>query len=177
MGAFWLLATAEVPEKAGFALNTNILDTNLINLIIIIGLLVYFSRDLVSSILVQRRSQIETTIREAEQSHQEAKANLETQQQQLAQVQSQAEQIRSTGVERAQGLKEAILAQTEVEIARLRVTADQETSSEQERIEAELRQRIATLAIAKVAAQLREQLTEADQRALIDRNIALLGGP
>lgn len=182
MGTFLLLAaeagaeTAEVVEESSFGLNTNILDTNLINLLIIIFVLVYFGRNFLGSILAERRSQIETNIREAEQHKQEAAATLAERQQKLARVQTEADRIRSEGKQRAQSAKDAILAEAEEAIQRLRETAEQERSSEQDRIIAELRQRVIALAVEKVEAQLKRELTESAQQRLIDRSIALLGG-
>ena len=48
--------------------------------------------------------------------------------------------------------------------------------AEQSRILAELRVRIAELAMAKVGSQLPDRLNDASQQKLVDRSIALLGG-
>jgi F-type H+-transporting ATPase subunit b len=181
MGTFLLLATeataevAEAVEESGFGLNTNILETNLVNLVIIIFVLVYFGRNLVGKTLAERRNRIETEIRDSEQQRQAAAAKLADQQQRLAQAQSEAERIRAEGKQRAQSAREAILTQATVDIERLREAAVQETSTEQERILAELRQRIAALAIQRVEAQLETGLASSQQKQLIDRSINQLG--
>jgi len=55
MGTVLLLAT-EASGEGGFGLNFDILETNLINLVIIIAVLFYFGRGFVGKILTERRS-------------------------------------------------------------------------------------------------------------------------
>ena len=55
MGTVLLLAT-EASGEGGFGLNFDILETNLINLVIIIAVLFYFGVRIVGKILTERRS-------------------------------------------------------------------------------------------------------------------------
>jgi len=177
MGNFWLLATeaAEAHER-GFGINFDILDTNLINLVIIIGVLFYFGRGFLGKILSERRAKIEAAIKDAEKRQKDAAAALADRQQKLAQAQTEAERIRAQAQENAKRAKEAILAQSVQEIERLRESATQEMNVERERAIAELRQRVAAMALQRAEAQLKEQLDEGRQHQLIDRSIARLGG-
>jgi F-type H+-transporting ATPase subunit b len=59
----------------------------------------------------------------------------------------------------------------------MKTAAAQDLTSQQERIISELRQRIATLALQQVETQLKSGLSEATQQQLIDRSIAMIGGP
>lgn len=185
MGMFYWLATeagvgelAEAAEAGKFGFNFDILETNLINLVIVIGLLIYLGRNFLGKILAERRQTIETEIQEAEQRKREAAEQLADEQQKLAQAQAEAERIRVNATERATAARAEILLQAEQEIQRIREAASQDASSNQERAIAELRQRVTTLALQQVEAQLQAQLqnnAEA-QRKLVDRSIALLGG-
>jgi len=78
MGTFSLLATeaAHAVESGGFGLNFNVLETNLINLAIIIGVLFYFGRKVLVNILEERRSRIAEEIRDAEKRQKDAAAAL-----------------------------------------------------------------------------------------------------
>ncbi|MBW4518392.1 MAG: F0F1 ATP synthase subunit B [Scytolyngbya sp. HA4215-MV1] len=177
----WLVAeaavkTAETAEEGGFGLDFNLFETNLVNLSIVIGILVYFGRGVLGKILGDRQSAIETAIREAEQRKQEAAAALADQQQKLAQAQAEATRIRAEAETSAKAAKAAILAQAELDIQRLREAAEQDVSTEQERVMTELRQRIATLALQKVRSELPSRLDDDLQRRLVDRSIAMLGG-
>ncbi|NEO68539.1 F0F1 ATP synthase subunit B [Moorena sp. SIO3H5] len=175
MGNLVLLAT-EAHGEGGFGLNFNILETNLINLGILLGVLYYFGSKLVGNILSERRSKIEQAIKEVEARQREGAEALADQQQKLAQAQVEAENIRAAAEVNAKAAKEAILAASAQEIERMKESAVQDLNSERERAMAELRQRVATMAMAKVDAQLRDTLDNSAQQQLIDRNIALLGG-
>ena len=52
--------------EGGFAINLNPLETNLINLVIVIGLLVYFLKGLLGGILERRRESILKELNDAE---------------------------------------------------------------------------------------------------------------
>lgn|GEM_PF-117398 len=182
MGTFSFLATAaaevaaEGGSEGGFGLNFDILETNLINLSIIIGVLFFFGRKFLGNTLSERRSKIEEEIRDAEKRQKEAAAALADAQQKLAKAQSEAEKIRASAEENAQAAKTAILEASRQEIERMRDTAVRDLNTERDRAIAELRQRVAALAMQRVESQLRDHLDDSAQQQLIDRSIALLGG-
>ncbi|MGP1385845.1 MAG: F0F1 ATP synthase subunit B [Thainema sp.] len=167
---------AEAVEESGFGLNFDILETNLINLAIVIGVLFYFGRKLLGNILGERRSRLETAIREAEQRKQEAMSALAEQQQKLAQAQAEAKRILETAQKNAENAKAEVLAQSEKDLERLKTSAAQDLTSQQERIVAELRRRIATLALEKAESQLSDHLDDNVQQQLISHSIDRLGG-
>ncbi|NJP08263.1 MAG: F0F1 ATP synthase subunit B [Leptolyngbyaceae cyanobacterium RU_5_1] len=174
----WLLAEAgtEASESGGFGINFDILETNLINLSIVIGILVYFGRGFLGKVLGDRRSTIATAIREAEERRKQAAAALADEQQKLAQAQQEATRIRAAAQERATATRAAILAQAERDIERLRETASQDVNTERDRAIAELRQRIATLALQRAEAELPSRLNDEVQNSIINRSIAMFGG-
>ncbi|WP_017307103.1 F0F1 ATP synthase subunit B [Spirulina subsalsa] len=174
MGIVFYLAT-EGAER-GFGLNFDILETNLFNLVIIIAVLFYFGRQFLGTILSQRQARISEAIQEAEQRVTTAATQLAEAQQNLAQAQDEAKKIRANAEATAGRLKTEILAKGEAEIARIRETAAADLSTEQDRAIAELRQRVATLALAKVEAHLKDHLDDSIQGELIDRSIARIGG-
>lgn len=167
---------AEAGSEGGFGLNLDILGTNLINLVIIIGVLFYFGRNIVGKTLSERREKIETAILSAERRQKEAAAALAEQQQKLAQAQAEAERIGKSAVESADVARENILAQVAQDIERLKETANQDLNSERERAIAQLRQQVVAMALQKVESQLETGVDETAQQKLIDRSIALLGG-
>ncbi|NJL36946.1 MAG: F0F1 ATP synthase subunit B [Leptolyngbyaceae cyanobacterium RM2_2_4] len=167
---------SEAAEEGGFGLNFNILDTNLINLAIILGVLFYFGRGFLGKILLERREKIETAIQDAEKRKKDAAAALADQQQKLAQAQTEAGRIRAAAEESAKKAKEAILVQTEQDIQRIKAAAVQDLNSQQERVIAELRQRVVALALQQTESRLKSDLNENTQQQLIDRSIAMLGG-
>jgi len=166
---------AEAAEGGGFGLNFDILETNLINLSIVIALLIYFGRGFLGKILGDRRSAIETAIKEAEQRKKDASIALADQQQKLAQAQSEAEKIRASADDAAKAARAEILAKSEQDLQRMREAAAQDLTTEQERVIAELRQRVAALALQKVESELPGRLNDEVQQRLVDRSIAMLG--
>lgn len=182
MGTFSFLATAaaevaaEGGSEGGFGLNFDILGTNLINLSIIIGVLFFFGRKVVGNTLSERRSKIEEAVQDAEKRQKVAAASLADAQQKLAKAQAEAEKIRAAAEENAQAARAAVLEAAAKEVERMRETAVQDLNTERERAIAQLRQRVAAMAMQQVESQLRDHLNDSAQQQLIDRSIALMGG-
>ncbi|NJK99447.1 MAG: F0F1 ATP synthase subunit B [Spirulinaceae cyanobacterium RM2_2_10] len=162
--------------EASFGLDFNPLETNLVNLVIIIGVLVYFGRQFLGNLLGSRRERIQSEIAEAEQRAERAAVQLADAQQKLAQAQAEAGRIRQQASETAAQAGEKVLAEGRAEIERIREGAAQDVSSEQARAIADLRQRVATLALERAEARLQDILDESAQTQLIERSIAQLGG-
>jgi F-type H+-transporting ATPase subunit b len=170
------LAEAHAEAEGGFGLNFDILESNLINLSILLGVLFFYGRKIVGNVLSERRAKIAAQIEEVEQKLKQAAKSLEEQQQKLTQAQATAAQIRKDAEANAEKTKQEIIAQGEKEVERIKVMAVQDLNSEQDRAIAELRQRVAALAIERVEARLQGILDDSTQQTLIDRSIAQLGG-
>ena len=168
-------AHSEVAE-GGFGLNFDILEANLINLGLLIGILVYFGRPLLTNILSERRSNIEAQINQAEQRAKEAAAELAQAQQKLTQAQAEAQNILKTAQTSAQAAKQAILARSEEDVQKLKETAAADLNSEREKAIAQLRASVVASALQKVESELQTGVADDAQQALIDRSIALIGG-
>ena len=175
MGLLLLLAAeASGIEESGFGLNLDLLDTNLINLVIIIGVLIVFGRKFLGETLSSRRSQIQAEIQDAEERKQKAASELASQQQKLAQA--QAKKLIEDANTRAEAAKAAILVQADADIERLNAEAQKDVSSQQDKIAAELRQYVAERALVAAESLCRSELNDASQQQLIDRSISMLGG-
>ncbi|MEO0539909.1 MAG: F0F1 ATP synthase subunit B [Cyanobacteria bacterium P01_A01_bin.105] len=172
MDILWLVAS----EEGGFGLNFDILETNLINLIIIIGVLIYFGSNFLGKTLSERRAEIESAIQEAEARQQKAATALAEQKKNLKQAEAEAQRILASAKENAEKAKAAIITQSEKDVERLKASAQQDLESQQDRVLQELRQRVADMAMGRVQTQLPERLNESVQTQLVDKSIALLGG-
>jgi F-type H+-transporting ATPase subunit b len=175
MGTVLLLA-AEASHEGGFGLNFDIFETNLINLLIVIGVVFYFGRGFLGKILSERRAGIEEAINDAEKRQKDAAAALAEEQQKLTQAQAEAERIRATAEENAKVAKQAILTQAAQDVERMKADAGKELEAETERAIAQLRAIVASMALERVESQLKTTLDDSTQHQLIDRSIALLGG-
>ncbi len=182
MSTFSFLATAaaevaaEGSSEGGFGLHFDLLETNLINLSILIGVVFYFGRKFLGKTLSERRSVIEEAILDAQKRQKEAASALADAQQKLAQAQAEAERIRATAEENAQTARSAVLDAAAKDVERMKETAVQDLNSERERAIRDLRQRVAAMAMERVESQLLGHLDDSAQQQLIDRSIALLGG-
>lgn len=175
--SFFILAT-EVHEagEGGFGLDFNLLETNLFNLAILIGLLVFYGSKILGNILNERRSQIADAIQEAEERQRKAAAALEEEQQKLVKAQAEAERIRQKAKDRATTLADEIAEKSRQDVERLKETAAADLSSEQERVITQLKKQVAQMALDKAESRLKEQVNDDVQNQLIDRSIAQLGG-
>jgi len=148
---------ASSASEHNFGLNIDLLETNLINIAILVGVLFYFGRKVISKILSERHLSIEAAIEEAEQRSKEAAAALSDAQQKLTQSQAEAQKIRQAAEENAQAAREAILARTVQDIQRLKET-------------------VVAMALQKVESQLPSRVDDTAQQQLIERSMALMGG-
>ncbi len=176
VGTLLYLAEAHSEVEGGFGLNLNILQTNIINLSILLGILYFYGSKIVGNILSERRSKIAQQIQEIEQKQKTAAATLAQEQQKLAEAKQTADKIRQEAEANAEKVKAAILAQGEKEVERLKASAAADLSSEEVKAIAELRQRVAALALERVESQLPGMLDDSAQTTLIDRSIAQVGG-
>ncbi len=172
MGIFSYLASSH----GGLGLNLNIFETNLINLSIILGLVVVYGSKLVGNILNDRKGRIEEEIKDAETRASIAAKALEQANQNLAQAKAKAEKIKAEAQVDATRAAEAIKAQGAKELEKLKEAAGKELDSEQAKVMAELKQRIAVLALERVESELKQRLDGSTQTRLIDHSIAQLGG-
>lgn len=159
----------------GFSLNTNIFDTNIINLIIVIVVLVWFLKGFLGGILERRREAILADLKDAEERLLIASKALEEGQLELAQAQATAQKILSDGKKRAIAIREDSELRTIQEMARIRQDAVANLSAETARVVELLRLETARSAVEKAIAALPGKLNASIQAKLIDRSIEALG--
>lgn len=170
------LAEAHSEVESGFGLNLDILDTNLINLTLLVGILFYYGKPLLGNILEERRSKIADQIKAVEQKQKQAEITLAEEKKKLEEAQATAAKIRQQATANAQKARETILAQGEKEVERLKEVAGKDLSSEQEKAIAQLRERVVALALESAKSRLGNVLDDEAQHKLIDSSIAKLGG-
>ncbi len=167
--------TALFAHQGGFGLNLNLFETNLINLIIVIGVLVWFLRGFLGGILERRRQGILAELADAEQRLQAGSTALTQAQQDLAAAQQKAEKIRLDGQARAEAVRSDSQQRTLEEMARLKEDASADLKAEASRVTALLRREAARQAIEQALATLPGRLDGDAQARLIDQSIQKLG--
>ena len=157
-----------------FGLNFNPLQTNLINLAIVIGVLVWFLRGFLGGILERRRSVILQDLQDAENRLKKATADLTTAQADLAAAQQKADKIRTDGQARAASIRTDGEQRTISAMAAVKQGAVADADAEAARIKDALRREAALAAIDQVLSDLPGRLDDQAQSKLIDSTIANL---
>tara|TARA_Y100000589_G_scaffold244768_1_gene232458 strand:+ start:277 stop:798 length:522 start_codon:yes stop_codon:yes gene_type:complete len=157
--------------EGGFGINLNPLETNLINLVIVIGLLVYFLKGLLGGILERRRESILKELNDAESRLTKATADLSKAQADLDSAKDKAEKIRADGKVRAEAIRADGEKRTIEAMAALKQDALADLTAEGARLTEQLRREAALAAIDKVLADLPGRLDDAAQARLIDASI------
>jgi F-type H+-transporting ATPase subunit b len=170
------LGAAMVEEGKGFGLNLNLFETNIINLAIVIGVVVYFLKGALTKTLSERATAIETALSEAERKQAETAKALAAEQAKLKAAQAEAAGIVQKAQADAVKAREAILAKGKADVANMRAAAAADMGAEEAKVMAQLRQRIAELAMQQAGSELPGRLNADAQQRLIDRSISMLGG-
>ena len=152
-------------------LNFNPLETNLVNLAIVIGVLFWFLRGFLGGILERRRSAILQDLQDAEARLKTASEELTKAQSELAAAQQKAEQIRINGQKRAAAIRAEGEKRTISVMAAIKQGAAADADAEASRIKDALRREAAMAAIDKVLIDLPGRLDDAAQSRLIDSTI------
>jgi F-type H+-transporting ATPase subunit b len=160
---------------SGFGLNTNVFDTNIINLAIVIAGLVYFLRGFLGGILERRRAAILADLKDAEERLATASTAVAAAQKELTEAQAKAERISTDGQSRAQAIRLESERRTVEEMARIKQDSASDLESEAVRVSDQLRREAARLAIEQALATLPGRLDASAQARLIDQSIQSLG--
>ena len=152
-------------------LNLNPLETNLINLVIVISLLFWFLRGFLGGILERRRTAILQELQDAESRLKTATEDLSKAQSELAAAQQKAEKIRADGQARAAGIRVEGEKRTISVMAAIKAGADADAEADAARIKDSLRREAALAAIDKALSELPGRLDEKAQAKLIDSTI------
>jgi len=158
------------------SLNTDIFETNVINITILAGGLFYLLSGALSESLSERQQKILGAIQESEDRLQEATTRLTESETQLAQAQMVIESIQKDSEQTAQQVKSSILTDGKSEIERLTSSAKSQITTIEGRVRKQISDYVATLALQRITMQLEGKLNSSLQERIIDRNISKLAG-
>nr|YP_009295791.1 ATP synthase CFO B chain subunit I [Schimmelmannia schousboei]AOM64726.1 ATP synthase CFO B chain subunit I [Schimmelmannia schousboei] len=167
---------AEQYEHTGISLNTNFLEANVINIVILLSGLIYVLKQFLGSILMIRQEKVLFAIQEAEERLQQANVRLTESEKQLDQAQLVIAQIINEAELTAQKVRESILQQGKSDIERLTASGKASITSAENQVRQQIQQQITALVISKVTVELQNQVTPNMQAKIIDQNIMQLGG-
>ena len=162
-------------SHAGFGLNLNLFETNIINLAVLIAALVWFLKGFLGGILERRRTSILADLKDAEDRLAKAATSLAEAQQGLTQAQERAEKIVVDGTARAAAIRQEGERRSIDEIARIKESATTDLANEASRVSAQLRRETARQAVEQALAGLTGKLDDQVHASLIDQSIQSLG--
>jgi len=170
------LFIAELSSGKGFGLNPNFLESNVINIAILLSGVVYLGRNFLTSALESRQQKVAEAIQESEERLQQANTRLIEAEKQLTESQIVIDQIKKEAESTARKVKETILAQGKLDIERLTNNGKSSIEKAEVQIKKQIQQHISSLALERVSGQLKTYLKPNLQSKLIDTNISQLGG-
>jgi F-type H+-transporting ATPase subunit b len=175
MEVFMTLVTlvSQLPPGEGFGLNGNILETNLINLSVVIGIVVSFGGDALRSLLENRKQTILKNLQEADQRAKEAKEKLEQAQKQLELAKTKAAEIREQGVVTAEQEKRQCIRQTQKDTLRLEEVKQETLRFQQQKVVNQVSQQVVSLALNQVRTKLTKRLDPTFHSSVNNFNIVL----
>ena len=175
VSSFWSNPTQMTSPLGGFGLNFDIIETNILNLGVVIAVVIYLGGDVLTSLLNDRKQKILGTLKSADERFLEAQQKLEEAKQKVQIAKTKAIEIREQGNKTAIQAAKTLFERTEDEIRRLEEGKQASLRFEEEKAMSQVKQQVVSLSIERAFNQLRTKMDASIQRRLIDSNIQLLG--
>nr|QCI06186.1 ATP synthase CF0 subunit I [Dicranema revolutum] len=169
------LVTEDIVQQ-GIKLNSNLLEANVINILLLLLGLIYVLKQFLGSALSIRQSKVLSAIQESEERLQQANIRLKESEKQLAQTQIVIAQIIKEAESTAEKVCESILAQGKSDIERLTTTSKISINTAENQVKQQIQQQIINLAINQVTTKLHNEVTPNIQSQIIDKSIMQLRG-
>ena len=161
----------------GISLNTDILETGLINILALLGILIYTGRDFLGSLLEERRTTIVQGVQDAEDRLSEAKKRLAEAQKQLNQATIVISEIKTETVTTKKVLLESDAFQAKKDLTIRFDRALATFRSKERQIFIEIKQQIISLVLQKTVSRVQDTFkSEERSSALINETIDKLKG-
>jgi len=167
--------TAEAAEEAEAHGSGWDLLYRVVNFAILVGALVYLLRKPLSNYLDAKTEQIRRDLTEAAGKRERAEAERKEAEARLAGLDREIAEARVKGLAQAEDERRRILQAAESEAARLAENAKKEIEAELELARRKLTARAAELSIEMARKKIREQISDADRRALFEKSMDKLG--
>ena len=156
-------------------LNTNILEINLINLVIVISVVIYFGGEFLDSLLTTRKNSILQSLQEIENRSKQTKEQFEQAKNEWEKAQQTVKTINEQAEVTIQQVQSQLNDQFSQDIKKLEQTKQLTIQFEKQKILLQIRQQISQLAFKQANQKIQLKLVNPDvQRKLIDQKINLL---
>nr|YP_009687004.1 ATP synthase CF0 subunit I [Klainedoxa gabonensis]QDW75751.1 ATP synthase CF0 subunit I [Klainedoxa gabonensis] len=162
-------------SAGSFGFNTDILATNPINLSVVLGVLIFFGKGVLSDLLDNRKQRILNTIRNSEELRRGAIQQLEKAQARLRKVEAEADQFRMNGYSEIEREKLNLINSTYKTLEQLENYKNENIHFEQQRAINQVRQRVFQQALQGALGTLNSCLTNELHLHTISSNIGMFG--
>nr|YP_010236014.1 ATP synthase CF0 subunit I [Scutellaria barbata]QTD82788.1 ATP synthase CF0 subunit I [Scutellaria barbata]WIA69018.1 ATP synthase CF0 subunit I [Scutellaria barbata] len=162
------------PSAGSFGFNTDILATNPINLSVVIGVLIFFGKGVLSDLLDNRKQRILNTIRNSEELRAGAIEQLEKARARLRKVEMEAEQFRVNGYSEIEREKLNLINSTYKTLEQLENYKNETIQFEQQRAINQVRQQVFQQALQGALGTLNSCLNNELHLRTISANIGML---
>nr|YP_010984434.1 ATP synthase CF0 subunit I [Hydrangea scandens]WOK77650.1 ATP synthase CF0 subunit I [Hydrangea luteovenosa]WOK78442.1 ATP synthase CF0 subunit I [Hydrangea scandens] len=169
------LSLAHWPSAGSFGFNTDILATNPINLSVVIGVLIFFGKGVLSDLLDNRKQRILNTIRNSEELRGGAIEQLEKARARLQKVEMEADQFRVNGYSEIEREKFNLINSTYKTLEQLENYKNETIHFEQQRAINQVRQRVFQQALQGALGTLNSCLNNELHLRTISANIGMFG--
>ena len=156
---------------AGFGLNLNLFETNILNWAVVVFGLYKFLPGFLGKMLEKRREGILSELKDAEDRLKNSTVALEKATADLLLAEEKAKQIKADSLKRCEAIKLDSEQKAIEEMARIKESAISDESSEAQRAISQLRKEAVELAIAKALDALPNKLDQLTQENLVTQSI------
>nr|QKY75811.1 ATP synthase CF0 B subunit subunit I [Flaveria bidentis] len=162
------------PSAGSFGFNTDILATNLINLSVVLGVLIFFGKGVLSDLLDNRKQRILKTIRNSEELREGAIEQLEKARARLRKVEIEADEFRVNGYSEIEREKLNLIDSTYKTLEQLENYKNETINFEQQKASNQVRQRVFQQALQGALGTLNSCLNNELHLRTISANIGIL---
>nr|YP_009050574.1 ATP synthase CF0 subunit I [Camellia grandibracteata]AFK81285.1 ATP synthase CF0 subunit I [Camellia sinensis var. assamica]AIG61239.1 ATP synthase CF0 subunit I [Camellia grandibracteata]AXR92921.1 ATP synthase CF0 subunit I [Camellia sinensis var. assamica]AXR93006.1 ATP synthase CF0 subunit I [Camellia sinensis var. assamica]AXR93091.1 ATP synthase CF0 subunit I [Camellia sinensis var. assamica] len=162
-------------SAGSFGFNTDILATNPINLSVVLGVLIFFGKGVLSDLLDNRKQRILNTIRNSEELRRGAIEQLEKARSRLRKVEMEADQFRVNGYSEIEREKLNLINSTYKTLEQLENYKNETIRFEQQRAVNQVRQRVFQQALQGALGTLNSCLNNELHLRTISANIGMFG--
>nr|AWI72733.1 ATP synthase CF0 B subunit [Metastelma northropiae] len=163
------------PSAGSFGFNTDIFSTNLINLSVVLAVLIFFGKGVLSDLLDNRKRRILNTIRNSEELREGAIEQLEKARARLQKVEMEADRFRVNGYSEIEREKLNLINSTSKTLEQLENYKNETIQFEQQRAINQVRQRVFQQALRGALGTLNSCLNNELHLRTISTNIGMLG--
>nr|YP_009432712.1 ATP synthase CF0 subunit I [Milla biflora]ATB18967.1 ATP synthase CF0 subunit I [Milla biflora] len=163
------------PSAGSFGFNTDILATNPINLSVVLGVLIFFGKGVLTDLLDNRKQRILNTIRNSEELRRGAIEQLERARARLRKVEMEADEYRMNGYSEIEREKVNLINATSYSLEQLENYKNETLRFEQQRAINQVRQQVFQQALQGALGTLNSCLNSELHFRTISANIGILG--